>query len=144
MLIAIVCLLIFLYSVFLHRLGRGDDKLQLGLYGLIAIGFLLSAFILFTTAHPFILNADAQWTAEQKGEDYIELSGNGPTNSFFGSEVTTDANEPNAGTKRTTWGGDIGWIMSIIALIFSVIGYLTFIKIEKESMTGGDFIPVEY
>ena len=104
--------------------------------GILAIIFCILAPTIFMIALPGAMQADAKKRAEDNGGEYVEPDHDDPTKSFFG-EYKDDSDEE---IEKMNWGGDIGWILSLIAFTMLLIS-VVFVIPKKSTFPPQQQIP---
>lgn len=104
------------------RIILGKNKKIALLFGVLILIFCWLSSIIFMGMHPSVLKMDNE-----------ELTGNGPWDSFIGSEIEYSYKERlnipfDWNTLELQWGPNIGWILTIVSAILSVFGLILVIK----------------
>jgi hypothetical protein len=87
---------------------------------LVALILAVSAPGLFAAALPGAISSD---------HNLGSPGGNGPWNSFYGSSSTTFLGV----SATTTWGPALGWYLSIVAVVFLLVGAILLFRARRES-----------
>ena len=117
--LAIMFTTLTIVSILFFAIGMLRSKKLPLIMGILMIVFAIVAPAVFAAGLPGAIKKDDQ---KQAGEDYEAPGHTDPSNSFFGSYNVEDS--------RYTWGGDSGWVMSLLAFIFLLLG-LIFVLITK-------------
>ncbi|UCE74942.1 MAG: hypothetical protein JSV56_04360 [Methanomassiliicoccales archaeon] len=119
--LALICASLMVTALIISLINNNiKPKLPLQL-GVLALVFCLLAPIIFMIALPGAMKADEEKKAEDSGEDYKEPDRNDPTKSFFGNYEEKENNSHSISTTKSNWGGDIGWVLSLVSFSFFVI-----------------------
>lgn len=117
--------MIFLGMMLLSFLYFGVGKLETvnlpKILGVLAIIFCILAPIVFMASLPGAMKSDRM---EETTGSYTEPKGDDPTKSFFGSNTE--------GKITTRWGGDIGWALPFISIIFIGIALSSSLRDERQ------------
>ncbi len=124
MIIAIIGLVLaVLFVIFVVVAGKGKISTKIGgIFGILAFVFLLLAPLLLMAMFPNAMEEDAKEDIED-WEDPFEDKDASPFKDFFGSIDEDDT--------KMSWGGSIGWFLSLIAAIFALIGAIIAFTYKK-------------
>jgi hypothetical protein len=134
LIIALIAMLLYMFSIFMKWVKKIENvkmNKMIQTFAILTIVCCLLSPIIFMVGQPAALKADAKTRAEETGGEYEEPDHNDPTKSFFGSYEEKDESSYDRSIDKTTWGGDIGWFMAFITLVFVLISFINIRKTDS-------------
>ncbi len=119
LILALIFASLMVTTIIINLLEKKTKQKLPMILGILAVIFCLLAPLVFMISLPGAMKADAEKTASDSNNDYKEPAQDDPTKSFFGS--TEEKDDGGNDVTRSNWGGDIGWILSIVSFIMLLI-----------------------
>jgi energy-coupling factor transporter transmembrane protein EcfT len=111
----------------------GKGKIIAIIFGLILFLFCILTPLYFMIMHPIAMKEDIEARLEVESEGIIEEKG--PHDTFQGYYEVSEENGGSTTSQRVTWGPENGFYITIIGLIFGMLGFVLSFALPKSDIT---------